>query len=78
MSKEKYNEIIQNIDSDKYHLYFAGDKEDFLLDLELMWLKNEITGEEYDDILNYIESKTCGIPDCIWDAMCECNPDLKD
>jgi hypothetical protein len=74
MSKKLCDEIIENIDNDKYHLYFEGDKESFLLDLEYMFDSNELTYKEYNHILNYVES----ISEDTLDDMVTCNPDLED
>lgn len=77
MSKKKYEELINNINNDKYHLYFKGDRENFLQELKFLY-EDEITKQEYEDIITYVEEITEEIPDCIWEAMIECDSDLAE
>ena len=81
MSEKLYSKIINDIDDNKYfqnNICLLGDREDFLYKMEALFIDKKLTAEEYDGIVKYVEDKTEELPDCIWEAMVECNPDLAD
>jgi len=78
MSDKLYDEIYEKLEDDYYHIYFEGDKENCLMEIENLFENEELTEEEYDSLLHYIEMVTEDIPDCIWEDMVICNPDLID
>ncbi|MBZ9622864.1 hypothetical protein G9F71_008360 [Clostridium sp. FP2] len=78
MSSKLVEELYNRIENEELHLYFEGDKQTFLLELESLKINGELTYTEHDELLIHIEDTICGIDDCILEAMIECDPDLAD
>ena len=76
MSQQIVDELRNKIDNDEFHLYFEEDKEDLIVKLECLEQLGEISEEEYDGLLEYVEGLDCCLADCILRDMIECDPDL--